>query len=105
MKRRMFTPIKNFITYIQKNASGNSIFGGNNSTAEESAKMETENMKIEQETATVTESARMQSENEIPKETVEKDRSSINTIIIIVYHIYISCRKYIHTIYTQIDFS
>ncbi|XP_065356803.1 uncharacterized protein Axud1 [Calliphora vicina] len=74
MKRRMFTPIKNFITYIQKNASGNSIFGGN-STAEETAKMETENMKIEQETetATVTVTATMQSENEIPKETIEKD--------------------------------
>lgn len=66
--KRMFTPIKNFITYIQKNASGNSIFGGN-STTEESAKMETENMKIENETKTKTESSnatetKMQTESE-----------------------------------------
>lgn len=43
----MFTPIKNLITYIQKNASGgSSIFGGSNTSAsQESNKMETENVK------------------------------------------------------------
>ena len=52
----MFTPIKNLITYIQKNASNNSIFGGNN-TIEESNKMEIEKSKMGTET-----------ECEIPKE-------------------------------------
>ncbi|XP_046808490.1 uncharacterized protein LOC111676408 [Lucilia cuprina] len=70
----MFTPIKNFITYIQKNASGNSIFGGNSTTEEESTKMETENMKTEIKQEDIATTSTMQSsEQEIPKETDKKE--------------------------------
>lgn len=62
----MFSPIKNFITYIQKNASGNSIFGGNCAT-EGSAEIETEN----NDTATV--NANMETANEFPKEIDKED--------------------------------
>lgn len=65
----MFTPIKNFITYIQKNASGNSIFGGNIGN-EESSKMETENMEA------VTENGDMKTEGKIPQE-IEKNENSV----------------------------
>lgn len=70
----MFTPIKNLITYIQKNASNNSIFGGN-STTEESNKMEIENSKMETET-----------ECEIPKEmepneiVPDKDKKELEVV-------------------------
>ncbi|KAM7353880.1 AXIN1 up-regulated 1 isoform 1-T2 [Cochliomyia hominivorax] len=78
----MFTPIKNFITYIQKNASGNSIFGGN-STTEESAKMETENMKTETAAAIATETRNenetMQTES---KDLKERNKSEIDAKII-----------------------
>lgn len=65
----MFSPIKSLITYIQKNTTGNSIFGGNNVT-EITARMETANKE------TVEIEANMQPKSEILKEICQDDTLS-----------------------------
>ena len=71
----MFSPIKNFINYIQKNASGSAIFGSNTTIADNETEPGAEEIVTEP-----TKSSRV--ESEATREQSAKDGRVVETTVV-----------------------